>query len=182
MFWSSWLNFTRKFSNIMINNKGFNPLSAYATKWSNKLQQFVGKSQQIFCVCLSILLGWDTISLCNRTWNRKTSGKVPLTLNRSLAINMKLVRTTRKWEILDVLDIFHIKNDNWNTFFSSVIYLTIFSRLLLAAMQIQTVRFSGIFYSVIFLKMEWSWWFLGDYFYESEHSVKNIQMRRFSSL
>ena len=52
------------------------------------------------------------MSLCNPTWNRKTSGKVPLTLDRSLTINMKLVRITRKWGILDVIDIFHLKKDN----------------------------------------------------------------------
>ena len=35
-----------------------NPLSTNSTKWSNTLKQFVGNSQWIVWVCLTILWGW----------------------------------------------------------------------------------------------------------------------------
>ena len=35
-----------------------NHLSANLTKWSNSLNQFLGKSQRIVLVCLTILWGW----------------------------------------------------------------------------------------------------------------------------
>ena len=38
--------------------RGLNLLSAKPTKWSNTLKHFVGKSQRIAPVCLTILWGW----------------------------------------------------------------------------------------------------------------------------
>ena len=35
-----------------------NSLSAYPTKWSNTLKQFIGYSRRIICVCLTILWGY----------------------------------------------------------------------------------------------------------------------------
>ena len=54
------------FSNLRLNTyindsqfrKTLNPLSANPTKWSNILKKFVGKTQQIVWVCLTISWGW----------------------------------------------------------------------------------------------------------------------------
>ena len=42
----------------------FNPLSANSTKWSNTLKQFIGNSQRIVWVSLTILQGWHLKDWC----------------------------------------------------------------------------------------------------------------------
>ena len=53
------------------------PLSTNPTKWSNKLKQFVGCSQQIVWICLTILWGWHlrvkSYTVLDLWWLIKTS-------------------------------------------------------------------------------------------------------------
>ena len=53
----AWWNYFPKSFMILV-WLGLNPLSFNPTKWSNTLKQFVGNSQRIVWVCLTILWGW----------------------------------------------------------------------------------------------------------------------------
>ena len=48
-----------------VGKQDLNPLSANPTNWSNTFKQFIGNSQRIVWVCLTMLLDWRLKGLCN---------------------------------------------------------------------------------------------------------------------